>query len=391
MGQGLGKQADAKHHRQQQAHARSREVPRPEPKADSLAHVNAHVFAHIVSWAADPFDATGIRALRATCSKAVLAFDIAVHSGWVAIAVHPRNVPHDEAATCWWLDGWSPAAFAEGRRLPRDWVLRLEYLQVGRPCEKAWSAPACVVCETLSAEFANSDPETRAIELRVSSTEHSSVRQLRTRRLTFKNCVSSSAGAALPMKNELIATLSVEDAPGVLTIAHFSLLQCVSLTAVDLAGLSNVTSIGNSFLAESFMLRRFDATGLSGVKEVGSHFLSGIDSLEAADLSAMTSLTVVGSDFLAHCVSLKRLDLSCVPISPDDSPSKLEGFLRTVSLDSLTLPATLMRGGARGHPALLKRWTATPGAGRNQGVLTAGVPLSESDAGSDDDTAAAAT
>jgi hypothetical protein len=58
------------------------------PREVCFSDANAHVWAHVVAWLADPTDASAVRAFRASCTVGVLGFDIAVHAGWVALAAH---------------------------------------------------------------------------------------------------------------------------------------------------------------------------------------------------------------------------------------------------------------------------------------------------------------
>jgi FtsP/CotA-like multicopper oxidase with cupredoxin domain len=89
---------------------------------------HAHVWAQIESWLADPFDATAVRAFRATCARGVLGFDIAVHAGWVVLAAHDSRAPAEEGATCAWVNGWIPVDMTGCSRLPLDqFAIRLEH------------------------------------------------------------------------------------------------------------------------------------------------------------------------------------------------------------------------------------------------------------------------
>jgi hypothetical protein len=97
------------------------------------------------------------------------------------------------------------------------------------------------------------------------------------------------------------------DLAGLTTVPNYFALYFRNLAAVDLSGLSNVTSVGDAFLGASGStsgLSDIDLSPLSKVTSIGQSFLmhsTNLVDLASLNLSALTSLQSVGDKFLYHC------------------------------------------------------------------------------------------
>ena len=93
------------------------------------------------------------------------------------------------------------------------------------------------------------------------------------------------------------------------TISHHFLFQS-RLTSIDLSPLSNVTKIGQYFMAYCNQLESIDLTPFSKVTEIGSTFLITCDALTTIDLSPLVSLREVGTCFLFSCKSITTINVT---------------------------------------------------------------------------------
>jgi len=215
--------------------------------------------------------------------------------------------------------------------------MRLEHLLVPNDCPR-WSAPACVVCETMAAECTAGQP--RRVDMAAAGVATSSaVRQLWTRDLRTHGHLSAIA-SVLPASDELVVILTIGGHLHCDALRHRVLSDCPSLTSVDLSGLREVQKIGSDFLSRAISLRHLSTAGLSSVTEVGSGFLRECDSLESIDASQLTALTSVGADFMRGCGRLCELDLGAAPISTVGARflSSCTGLL-TLTLHSVVVPS----------------------------------------------------
>ena len=89
----------------------------------------------------------------------------------------------------------------------------------------------------------------------------------------------------------------------------------ISLTSIDLSGLSNVTQVGAWFLQSCSSLTTLDISALSNVTQIKSGFLFGCNSLTTLDLSPLSNVTHIssgfgGTHFAENCTSLTSIYLS---------------------------------------------------------------------------------
>eukprot|EP00658_Telonema_sp_P-2_P048214 TRINITY_DN36690_c0_g1_i1.p1 TRINITY_DN36690_c0_g1~~TRINITY_DN36690_c0_g1_i1.p1 ORF type:complete len:124 (+),score=15.25 TRINITY_DN36690_c0_g1_i1:284-655(+) len=81
------------------------------------------------------------------------------------------------------------------------------------------------------------------------------------------------------------------------------------MTFIDLTPLSNVTTIGDSFIGGMSSLTSIDLSPLCGVTSIGSYFLDTCSSLTSIDLSPLSNVVTIGLFFMPNCTSLKKIDL----------------------------------------------------------------------------------
>ena len=96
-------------------------------------------------------------------------------------------------------------------------------------------------------------------------------------------------------------------------VLSLSKLTCVikdkSITAIDLSPLSNLISIGNSFLYSCYKLKNIDLTPLSKLRFIGNNFASNCTVLESINLSGLSNLESIGNYFSLESY-IKNITLS---------------------------------------------------------------------------------
>ena len=98
------------------------------------------------------------------------------------------------------------------------------------------------------------------------------------------------------------------------SISMSFLRWCSLLTHVDLSEMHNVRAIDSLFLAHCRSLVTIDVTGLSQVTSVGGYFLGYCVALQTVvGLDSWINVTDVGKNFLSHCSAIASLDLSGIP------------------------------------------------------------------------------
>ena len=85
-------------------------------------------------------------------------------------------------------------------------------------------------------------------------------------------------------------------------------LRSSTATAVDLSGLSQLTTVGDYFLRNCTSLTTVDLSGLSQLTTVGDSFLERCSSLTTVDLSGLSHLCSIGKYFLNRCPACVRAD-----------------------------------------------------------------------------------
>eukprot|EP00658_Telonema_sp_P-2_P014792 TRINITY_DN15646_c0_g1_i1.p1 TRINITY_DN15646_c0_g1~~TRINITY_DN15646_c0_g1_i1.p1 ORF type:complete len:405 (-),score=21.95 TRINITY_DN15646_c0_g1_i1:308-1522(-) len=107
-----------------------------------------------------------------------------------------------------------------------------------------------------------------------------------------------------------LTTLDLGPLSQVKVINDMFLCRCSGLTVLDLAPLSQVTTIGGSFLSGCTALTALDLSSLSRVVEVKESFLYGCSGLSVIDLSPLSQLTAINGAFLSQCSGLTTIDLA---------------------------------------------------------------------------------
>jgi hypothetical protein len=117
------------------------------------------------------------------------------------------------------------------------------------------------------------------------------------------------------------------------SIGNYFLFQCRALTTIDLSGLTNLTTIGDNFLANCNSISAIELP--SSLESIGTYFLSQCRSITSIDLPS--SLTEIGIYFLQNCYAITSLDLSTTAVTKIGTY-----FLSNCSaLTSITLPFSL--------------------------------------------------
>jgi len=309
---------------------------RQTPRAD----INVHALAHVFAWVcADPTDRRTPAALRGTCRAAVRAFDVAVHAGWVVMALHRNDVPEEEGATCRWATGWMPASFSVAVSLTyrgAPALLRLEHMLLDDshaqlPQARAadplpWVAPHVAVCETLDprklSHVAHA-PSPADVTVSVVSNGVRYQSLPRVRGTLFSWILSSMRPRAVDIHGAAADAMRLEAASfaiGMKSLEEFSVSRPTSIRMIggsflagaaklqhfDSSGLTGVTEIGGNFLARCTALTSIDTTGFAAVRRVGESFLSDCTSLRSVDVSSFRSLECIGNHFLGECSALEE-------------------------------------------------------------------------------------
>ena len=116
-------------------------------------------------------------------------------------------------------------------------------------------------------------------------------------------------------------------------IPYDFLVGCTSLTALNLAPLCNITTIGWDFLRGCTAIKKLDFTTLVHIKEFPSGFLSGCTGLTSIKFSGdMVDLTSIRRDFLGG-TSLTTTDFSGFGNVTCIGDGFLKGCAKLVSID----------------------------------------------------------
>ena len=132
-----------------------------------------------------------------------------------------------------------------------------------------------------------------------------------------------------------ITSLDLSGFSSVTTIADDFLYYCPRITYIDFSCLSSVITIGNNFLYRSTRITSLDLSGLRSVTTIGYNFLSYCSQITSLDLSGLSSVTTIGNYFLTHCSQITSLDLSGL-----SSVTELGNFFlyKCDALESVELP-----------------------------------------------------
>eukprot|EP00760_Papus_ankaliazontas_P025392 PhM_4_TR2687/c0_g1_i1/m.9276 len=107
-----------------------------------------------------------------------------------------------------------------------------------------------------------------------------------------------------------LTSLSFESAlwaGSVHTIENEFALNCAHLASFDLTCMTSLTSVGCGFLSGCVSLTSVNVCGLFGLRVLGPDFLRGCITLTSLDLSDLTSVTTIGCSFLAGCTALQHV------------------------------------------------------------------------------------
>jgi hypothetical protein len=120
--------------------------------------------------------------------------------------------------------------------------------------------------------------------------------------LTHLNCI------LLRVLHEIdLSPLSVSN---VTSIGDNFLAGCNYLKEIDLSPLSKVTSIGDTFLFDCNKLKEIDLKPLSKLKSIGNSFLFKCYELTNINLATLSNVESIGDYFMNHCYKLKNIDLT---------------------------------------------------------------------------------
>eukprot|EP01064_Diplonema_japonicum_P034684 TRINITY_DN7285_c0_g2_i1.p1 TRINITY_DN7285_c0_g2~~TRINITY_DN7285_c0_g2_i1.p1 ORF type:complete len:375 (+),score=46.49 TRINITY_DN7285_c0_g2_i1:46-1170(+) len=107
---------------------------------------------------------------------------------------------------------------------------------------------------------------------------------------------------------DTLQTVDVSGLKNVETIGESFLRTVFTLESVDISGFSKVTTIARMFLCDCHNLKNVDISALHGLREVNEGFLLGCESLTKVDLSALVDVTTIGSNFLSSCSGLSFVE-----------------------------------------------------------------------------------
>ena len=102
---------------------------------------------------------------------------------------------------------------------------------------------------------------------------------------------------------------------------HLMTIGCIDTTgdcflavslveSIELTGLSNITTIMESFMSYCCQLSSIDLSPLVNVRDIKSGFLNNCSSLTSINLTPLVNLVNVGWSFLSRCTGLTSIDLS---------------------------------------------------------------------------------
>eukprot|EP00760_Papus_ankaliazontas_P036627 PhM_4_TR8363/c4_g1_i3/m.14648 len=118
-----------------------------------------------------------------------------------------------------------------------------------------------------------------------------------------------STVAATSLANSGLTSVDLSTLTNVSCIGNCFLAHCSALASLDASPLKNVSYIGNDFLCGCSALTFLDLSPLH-VGEIQNFFLCGCSALASADLSPLASVSKIGGSFLNGCSALTSLDLS---------------------------------------------------------------------------------
>ena len=109
-------------------------------------------------------------------------------------------------------------------------------------------------------------------------------------------------------EGESIAFINAEE---VTAIGDGFLGECQFLKSLDLAPLTNVTTIGHGFLVRCRRsLASLDLAPLTNVTTIGDYFLEGCSKLTSLDLTPLANVTTIGHGFLWWCDNLESENIT---------------------------------------------------------------------------------
>ena len=85
---------------------------------------------------------------------------------------------------------------------------------------------------------------------------------------------------------------------------------CLKLTSIDLSPLLNITSIGNGFMYSCSGLTSIKLSGLSKLTSIDEDFMCNCSKLTSINLSELSNLTSINYNFMCNCSKLTSIDLS---------------------------------------------------------------------------------
>eukprot|EP01060_Flectonema_neradi_P020282 TRINITY_DN27820_c0_g1_i1.p1 TRINITY_DN27820_c0_g1~~TRINITY_DN27820_c0_g1_i1.p1 ORF type:complete len:360 (+),score=54.61 TRINITY_DN27820_c0_g1_i1:41-1081(+) len=155
---------------------------------------------------------------------------------------------------------------------------------------------------------------------------------------------SVTSVAANFLRNSKVVDIDLEGLKNVTSVGDSFCSRCTSMTSLDLSALTSVTVVGHYFLNACSSLTKLDLRGLTNVTSVGYSFASRCYSLTSIDLSRLTNLTSIGNYFLNNCKALTTLDLEGISNVTSVGDSFLNGCSSITSLNLEHLSKIKSRG-----------------------------------------------
>jgi hypothetical protein len=386
------------------------------PSSTLQGTANVHVWARVLSWMSFAGRVRSVAALRSTCTKGRLGFDVAVHAGWIPLAAHAADVVDDEGATCRWVGGWFPITIGAAGRLivaaplsagdsvspsaprgPADdradrgnetpFVVRMEHRLVAPANFRvSWAAPHVIVCETI--EFGEERPATAGLrnelttkmlstcgaerlsfQLAPSTTEVAMTALSACRRTAVAVDTTGFAGRVCNLGRGFLSgflkltDINLGGLGGVDVLSDQFLANCFNLETVSTApGLRNVCTITSNFLAGNCNLTQVDLAGLSSVTELGDFFMRGCSALEELDLSGLRNVRAIGKNLFSGCISITRFgNLDALANLASIGPEAFEKCVGLAEFDAACFRSLTSLGeGFMSHCEMLRRIDVGP-------------------------------
>jgi hypothetical protein len=112
------------------------------------------------------------------------------------------------------------------------------------------------------------------------------------------------------IKNINIESIDLSPLSQVQSIGNSFLYGCSKLTSIDLSPLSKIELLENGFLFGCNNLTSIDLSPLKQIKSINDYFMCNCSNLKSINLSHLLNLESIGNAFMSYCEKLIDIDLS---------------------------------------------------------------------------------